>query len=187
MDAPTVMVELERTRVLSTHDVYVFLMDELPFTAAVLRELGESTYEIERRGDVYVLDDRAGLVLEARLIHRDESRWIWTTTGGYSLGLFGTARGRSVIIVRCALEGGTLDTEARVYAKLENALLDRAAKAMRGAVEGMIRDKSQVFVRSARLVAEITARDAAGLARTVDGAPGVDQAVLAEFRRRFVR
>jgi hypothetical protein len=188
MDAPSVMVELERTAVKSRPDIYVYLMDELPFTAGVLRELGESKYEISRdaKGG-YLFDDKAGLILRAELVFRDDRRWIWSTLGTYSLGIFGTARGRSVIIVRYENDGGALLTEARVYAKLEDKLLDSAAKALKGAVEKIIRDKSFVFIKAAKLVAEIAARDASGLVDTVRGSAHVDAAELEEFRRRFVR
>jgi hypothetical protein len=89
--------------------------------------------------------------------------------------------------VRYGEEEGTLLTEARVYAKLEDKLLESAAKALKGAVEKVIRDKSFVFIKAARLVSEIAARDAAGLADTVRGSTYVDTATLEEFRRRFAR
>ncbi len=187
MDAPTCMVELERTPVRSRPEVYVFLMDELPFTAGVLRELGESKYEISRDGKGgYLFNDHAGLTLRAELLRRDEGRWVWYTHGAYSLGILGSAVGRSVIVVRTAEVEGVLQTEARVYAKVESKLLESAAKAMRGLVEGVIRDKSFVFIKAARTVAELTARDAGRLYTTVRGSPHVDADVLEEFRKRFV-
>ncbi len=187
MDQATVMVELERTPVASRPEVYIFLMHELPFTAGVLRELGLSKYRITRdEAGQYHFDDTVGLTLDADLVREEERRWIWYTRGVYDMGLF-SAVGRSVIIVRYAPDGETLLTEARVYAKVDSKFLEGAAKALRGVVEKIIRDKSFVFVTAARSVAEMTARDAEGLYKNLRGSAYVDAATLEEFRRKFVR
>ncbi|MBI2930430.1 MAG: hypothetical protein HYY16_02160 [Planctomycetes bacterium] len=188
MDDPTCEVEFEPALVRSRPDVYRFLMNELPFAAGVLRELGESKYEISRDGrGVYRFDDHEGLTLRAELLRQEEQRWIWYTTGTYGLGLLGAVDGRSVVIVRCEERGSLLRTEARVYAKVDGVVLERAAKAAGTMLEGIIREKSSAFVKAARLVSEITARNAEELYTTVRGSAHVDAETLEEYRRRFVR
>lgn len=187
MDAPTCMVELERTAVRSTPGVYLFLLEELPFASSVLRELGQATYQVTRDGQgAYILQDGAGLKIRAELILREDCRWIYYTYGYYDLGLV-RAYGRSIIIVRYEPDGEFLQTEARVYAKVENGLLEAGALALRPGVENMIREKSFVFVRAAQKVAEMTANNARSLHEAVAGSAQVDPSLLEEFRRRFVR
>lgn len=183
---PTVMVELERTPVESRPEVYAFLLEELPFAADVCRELGQANYVITRdeKGG-FVLDDGEGLRLRAELVRREDRRWIYYTYGNYALGLFRVV-GRSVIIVRFESDENILRTEARVYAKVENKVLEAGALAMGDAVTETIRRKSFVFVSAARTVAEMAARDPRALVEAVGGSRHVDPATLAEFRRRFV-
>lgn len=186
LEDPTCMVELERTAVKSRPEVYAFLLEDLPFAAGVLRALGQAEYVITRDGQGgYVLNDQAGVKVRAEPLSREERRWVYYTYGYYDIGLF-RVYGRSVIIVLCEPRGAELLTEARVYAKIENKMLEAGALAMRDSVEQSLQQKAFVFVRAARLVAELAARDPQGLHDSVFGSKDVDPASLEEFRRRFV-
>ncbi len=200
VDAPTAIVDLARTEVNSRLDVYEFLLDELPFTAGVLRELKESKYQIgrpvldetataEQRRDwkrTYLFDDLEGLQLQAEMVYRDARRSIYYTYGRYDLGIV-QMWGRSVIIVVYGMERGALMTEARVFSTVDGKTAAAAAKALSGAVENTVRRKGFAFIAVAQKVAELTASNARLLHDQLKGSSEVDPATLEEYRRLFVR
>jgi hypothetical protein len=200
LDEPTAIVNLERTEVRSRLDVYEFLLDELPFTAGVLRELKESKYLIsrpvidaqatdeERKAwrRTYLFDDQDGLRLQAEMVFRDARRSIYYTYGRYDLGLV-QVWGRSVIVVVYQDESGALMTEARVYTQVEGKSVAAAARILAGALENAVKRKGFAFIKVAQKVAELTASNARVLYDQVKGSTELDAAVTEEYRRRFVR
>lgn len=197
---PTAIVNLERTEVRSRLDVYEFLLDELPFTAGVLRELRESKYLISRPvidaqatdeqrktwRRTYLFDDQDGLRLQAEMVFRDARRSIYYTYGRYDLGLV-QVWGRSVIVVVYQNEAGALMTEARVYTQVEGKSVAAAARILVGALENAVKRKGFAFIKVAQKVAELTASDARVLYDQVKGSAEIDAEVAEEYRRRFVR
>ena len=200
LDDTIATVPLEPTEVRSRIDVYEFLLDELPFTAGVLRELKQSKYRIgrppidasatsEERAAwrrKYLFDDEEGLRLQAEMVYRDARRSIYYTYGRYDLGIV-QVWGRSVVIVVYQFVNGLLMTEARVYSQIEGKSVVAAAKMLSGAVEAAVRRKGFAFIHVAKIVAELTAKDPGTLYREVVGSEEVEPAALEEYKRRFVK
>ncbi|MBI4566740.1 MAG: hypothetical protein HY716_18850 [Planctomycetes bacterium] len=191
LDEPSAVVDLPLTRVESRPDIYEFLLEELPFTAGVLRELGRATYRIRREArpegepETIVFDDGEGIEVRAELVLRERTRWIYVTDGRYDLGLF-SVWSRGVVIVVYEARDGALWTRARVYARLKGKVFELGALVL-GLLESTIRSKALVFVDAAREVAELTAADPERLYRNVKGSREVDAGVLEEYRRRFLK
>jgi hypothetical protein len=199
LDNTLATVPLEPTEVKSRIDIYEFLLDELPFTAGVLRELKKSVYRIWRKPidekatdeersawrRSYLFDDEEGLRLQAEMVYRDERRSIYYTYGRYDLGIV-QVWGRSVIVVVYERVKGALMTEARVYSQVEGKSIVAAAKMLSGALESAVRRKGFAFIHVAKLVAELTAEDPDLLYREVAGSKEVEAEALEEYRRRFV-
>jgi hypothetical protein len=197
LEAPTAMVPLARTEVRSRLEVYEFLLDELPFTAGVLRELKRAKYLIVRSPSkegmteaewrrTYLFDDKEGLQLRAQMVHRDARRSIYYTYGRYDLGII-TVSGWSVIITVYEREGGALMTEARVYTLVEGAGVEKVARALKGALEATVRKKAFVFIDAAKAVAEMAAERPGELYNSVLGSDEVEEGTLEEFRGRFLK
>lgn len=194
VDAEPLEILFERTHVRSRPEVYEYLLDELPFAAGMLRALGKAKYRVfrdtvppdageeerERIRHTYYLDDREGMELAAELVYRDGRKWVFYLWGKYSF-LF-EIQGRSVVVVTAEPEGEGLATQARVF--VESGPI---VSLVPGLVEGVVREKSKVFVEAARRVAEAAAEDPDGLMRNVRGSSEVDEQILQQFEERFLK
>lgn len=200
MDDVTVEVPVERTAVSSKMDVYDFLLEELPFTSDVVREMGKGKYEIfrdlkkpEKESELdawrhtYYLDDKDGLKLRAELIRKEEKRRIYYTYGSYDLDPLPPVWGRSVIIVTWEEKDGKLVTDGRVYAQIDSSFYKALSGMFKDTIEGVVKDKSLLFIVAARYVSELLAEDPKKLYNQVKDAKQVDQEVLEELRKRFMK
>lgn len=200
MDDVTVAVPLETVAVATRPELYDFLLEELPFTADVCRELGRSKYEVfrdprkpekeeEREAwrRTYYMDDKDGLKVKVELVLAERCRRIYYTYGSYDLGILPAIWGRSVIFVLWEEKDGRLVTESKVFAQVDGSFYKAVSEVLKGTVREVLKEKSAVFVKSARWVSEAAAENPRKLHEQVFGAKGVDQNALEEFRRRFVK
>ncbi len=109
------------------------------------------------------------------------------TSGIFHMGILPPLEGSTVIVMRMVPEGPLVRTDAMVYVRVETPFYVGLAKGLRGVVEDKVRERSGVFIQAARWVAEEAAKRPEWLVLQVDGSDKVDQAVLAEFRKRFLR
>jgi len=185
------VVPLEASAVKSRLDVYDFLLDEMPFTGGVVRELNRGNWDIFRdrekpdRNVFYVLDPD-GISLRFELVLREATRRIYVSKGHFQMGLFGTLVGSTVVVLRTVPRDGVVETDAVVYVRVENVAAASLAKGFRPILESKVRDKSGYFIRAAKWVAEETAVRPDWIHLQVNGSRHVDAAVLEEYRKRFV-
>jgi hypothetical protein len=186
-DAPTAMVELPETRVVTRPEIFDFLMGDLIFTAAVLRVQGRAKYKMWRdEGDppgLVRFDDTTGVRQIIQLMRREPGRWVFYSKGTIDVGLF-TVYGGSAFIVLHEEREGALWTQARVYAKVEGVVLEQGARLL-GLVESVIRRKGFIFIEAAASVAEMAAAEPEKILQDVEGSAEVDPKTVEEFRRRF--
>lgn len=185
-------VPLDPAIVQSRAEIYDFLLAEMPFTGGVVRELGRGSWEIFRdpeRPDpgVFYVIDPAGMRLRFELILKEETRRIYVTRGIFSMGILPAVRGRTLVVLRAVPEADGLRTDATVYIKVDSGLYSGLSKAARGLLASVVKDRSAYFIRAAQWVAEEAARRPEWLFTQVNGSAKVDQAVLVEFRNRFLK
>jgi hypothetical protein len=185
------VVPLEASDVKSRLDVYDFLLDEMPFTGGVVRELNQGKWDIFRDPEkpdpkVFYVIDPEGIRLRFELVLKEETRRVYVSKGVFQMGLFGTLTGSTVVVLRTVPRDGTVRTDAVVYVRVENATASSLAKGFRAILEEKVRDKSGYFIRAAKWVAEETARRPEWIHLQVNGSRHVDAAVLEEYRKRFV-
>lgn len=186
-DLPTAMVELPLTKVETRTELFEFLLNDLVFTAGVLRAQKRAHYKLWRDfgdppGQVR-FDDTAGICLVAELLKREPGRWVYFSKGTFDFGIF-SVTGSTVIIVIHEEREGALWTHARVYAKVEGIVLEQSARFL-GLVENAIRKRAFVFIEASCAVAEMAAKDPGQMLRDIEGSPEIDAAALEEFRRRI--
>lgn len=184
-----VAVPLEAEEVKSRLEIYHFLLDEMPFTGGVVRELGRGKWQIKRDPEdaaAFTVSDPGGYRLRFELVRKDAERRFYVTKGVFHMGMLPPLEGSTVIAVRMRPDGAVIRTDAMVYVRVETPFYAQLAKGLKGVVEDKVRDRSSVFIRAARWVAEEAASRPAWLVEQVDGSHEVDQEVLAEFRKRFL-
>ena len=184
------VVPLETEEVRSRLEIYDFLLDEMPFTGGVVRELGRGKWLISREpGDAgnFTVADPAGYRLRFELVRKEPTRRVYVTAGIFHMGILPPLEGSTVIVMRMLPEGPLVRTDATVYVRVETPFYAGLAKGLRGVVEDKVRERSGVLIQAARWVAEEAAKRPEWLVMQVDGSDKVDQAVLAEFRKRFLR
>lgn len=185
-----VAVPLEVEEVKSRLEIYHFLLDEMPFTGGVVRELGRGKWQIKRDPQdpsAFTVSDPAGYRIRFEPVLKEPNRRAYVTKGLFQMGMFPTLEGDSLVVMRMRPERGVIKTDAMVYVRVVTPFYAQLAKGMKGMVEDKVRDRSAVFVRSAKWVAEEAAARPDWLVEQVDGSREVDQEVLAEFRKRFLR
>jgi len=195
----TVEVTLDRAEVRSRSEVYDFLLEELPFTSGACRELGRAKYEVFRDPEdpeteeereawrrTYYLNDHEGLRVKVELVLAEPNRRVFYTWGSYDLAVLPRIWGRSVIVVVWEEKEDALVTEARIFAQVHSTGYRAISGLMKGVVADTVRDKSAVFIRAARWVAEEVAKDPEKLYTEVNGSRHLDKVDLERFRKRFV-
>jgi hypothetical protein len=184
------VVPLEAAVVKSRLEIYDFLLDEMPFTGGVVRELGRGKWEITRDPKdpaAFTVFDPEGFRMRFDLIRKEEQRRFYVTKGVFQMGLLPPLEGSTLIVMRMVPAGAVIKTDAVVYVRVETPFYAQLAKGVRSLLEDKVREKSEFFIRAARWVAEEAAQRPDWLVMQVDGSREVDQGVLQEFRKRFLR
>ena len=184
------VVPLEPAEVKSRVDLYHFLLDEMPFTGGIVRELGRGKWQITRDAKeptAFLVVDPEGYRLRFELIRKEEHRRIYVTRGVFNMGILPALEGSTLIIMRMMPDGGVVKTDAVVYVRVETPFYAQLAKGARSLLEDRVRERSGVFIKAARWVSEEAVARPDWLVMQVDGSLEVDQAVLQEFRKRFLR
>lgn len=184
-------VDLEAEDVRSRPEIYDFLLSEMPFTAGILRELNRGTWDIRRdpdkpERDVFTVVEPGSMRLRFELVLKEETRRFYVCHGRYAMGLFPDLEGRTLVVLRAVPQGESVRTDAVVYVRVDTPFYATMAKGLRSMVENVVRDKSAVFIRAARWVAEEAARRPQWLYTQVKESAQVDQAILEDFHRRFL-
>ena len=184
------VVPLEPAEVKSRLEIYHFLLDEMPFTGGVVRELGRGKWQIVRDPEdatAFTVLDPEGYQLRFELIRREETRRFYVTSGSFLMGILPVLKGATLIVMRMVPENGVIHTDAVVYVRVETPFYAQLAKGVRSLVEDKVRERAGFFIKAARWVAEEAAQRPDWLVMQVDGSREVDQEVLREFRKRFLR
>lgn len=184
------VVPLEEALIKSRLEIYQFLLDEMPFTAGVVRELGRGKWKISRDPvdpDTFNVVDPEGYRLRFELVLKEPGRRFYVTQGIFQMGILPALEGSTVIAMRMRPEGSVIRTDAVVYVRVETGLYASLAKGARSLLEAKVRERAGFFIQAARWVAEEAAARPTWLAMQVDGSREVDQAMLEIFRNRFLK
>jgi len=184
------VVPLEAADVKSRLEIYDFLLDRMPFTGGVVRELGRGKWEITRDlhdPAAFTVVDPEGFRMRFDLSLKEAHRRFYVTTGVFQMGLLPVLEGSTLIVMQMVPSGTVIKTDAVVYVRVETPLYAQLAKTLRSMLEDRVRERSEFFIRAARWVAEEAAQRPEWLVMQVDGSREVDQAILQEFRKRFLR
>ena len=184
------VVPLEAAEGKSRLEIYHFLLDEMPFTGGVVRELGRGKWEITRDPkdpSAFLVVDPEGFRMRFELLRKEAHRRFYVTKGVFQMGILPLLEGSTLIVMTMVPERGVIHTGAVVYVRVETPFYAQLAKGVRSMLEDKVRERAGFFIKAARWVAEEAAQRPDWLVMQVDGSLEVDQAVLQEFRKRFLR
>ena len=184
------VVPLEAAEVKSRLEIYHFLLDEMPFTGGVVRELGRGKWEITRDPkdpSAFLVVDPEGFRMRFELLRKEAQRRFYVTKGVFQMGILPLLEGSTLIVMTMVPDRGVIHTGAVVYVRVETPFYAQLAKGVRSMLEDKVRERAGFFIKAARWVAEEAAQRPDWLVTQVDGSLEVDQAVLQEFRKRFLR
>jgi hypothetical protein len=184
------VVPLEAAEVKSRLEIYHFLLDEMPFTGGVVRELGRGKWEITRDPKdpaAFFVVDPEGFRMRFELIRKEAERRFYVTRGVFQMGILPVLEGSTLIVMTMVPGRGAIRTGAVVYVRVETPLYAQMAKGVRSLLEEKVRERAGFFIKAARWVAEEAAERPDWLVMQVDGSLQVDQEILKEFRKKFLR
>jgi len=184
------VVPLEAAEVKSRLEIYHFLLDEMPFTGGVVRELGRGKWQITRDPKdptAFTVFDPEGFRMRFDLVRKEAQRRFYVTKGVFQMGILPVLEGSTLIVMTMVPERGAIQTNAVVYVRVETPFYAQLAKGVRSMMEDRVRERAGFFIKAARWVAEEAAARPDWLVMQVDGSREVDQEVLQEFRKRFLR
>jgi hypothetical protein len=186
------LVPLEGSEVRSRPEVFDFLLDEMPFTGALVSAMGRGRWRIFRdpeRPDprVFHVHDPEGYRLRFELLLKEPGRRIYATSGSFDMGLFPALQGATLIVMRHEPTGAGVRTSAVVHVRVETPFYAELAKGLRPQVEAKVRERSGGFIQAARWVAEEAALRPAALLESARGVAGLDPSILDAFERRLLR
>jgi hypothetical protein len=182
------VVPLEGSTVRSRLEVYDFLLDEMPFTGAVVKALGKGNWTIfaDAEAGAFHVHDPGGYRLRFLRLLKEPTRRLYATTGDFDMGILPALRGSTLILMRHeAVEGGVA-TRAVVHVRVDTPFYAGLAKGVRPMLEAKVRERAGGFIQAARWVSEEAAQRPRELLEAVVGKPGVDPVLLESFSRKIL-
>jgi hypothetical protein len=182
------VVPLEGSIVRSRLEVYDFLLDEMPFTGALVKALGKGHWTIfgDAEPGAFHVHDPGGYRLRFERLLKEPTRRLYATTGDFDMGLLPSMRGSTLILMRHeAVEGGVA-TRAVVHVRVDTPFYAGLAKGLRPMVEAKVRERAGGFIQAARWVSEEAAQRPRELLEAAAGRPGVDPVLLGAFSRKIL-
>src|SRR5260221_12156812 len=115
-------VPIEAEEVKSRLEIYDFLLDEMPFTGGVVRELGRGKWAITRDPKdptAFTVADPEGYRIRFELLRKEPTRRLYVTQGVFQMGILPSLEGSSLIVLRTTKTNGVIHTDAMIYVRVE--------------------------------------------------------------------
>jgi hypothetical protein len=174
--------ELKKPRVKSTVSVYDFLLDRLPLTAALVRELNLASYLITQKAPgVFMVDDQAGIKVIVHQVWKGHGKRIYYTTGKYVAPIIPTVRGRGVIIQLYRQRDGYMDNRALLFFSIDSKFYQALTALFKPIVRSVMLEKSTLFIIAATEIAERICRNPERVYRLLKKIKGVTGQDVRDF------
>jgi len=171
----------------STSRTFNFLLDHMPLTTAIMRELGLEKYEITRRDDGTMMsDDKDGVVGTFEPVFVSDKRRILYGDGMFSAGLLGDIRGESVVVIDYVEDDSEVKCETAVFVRVHGFLAPfvRLASPI---IRGMVSRKSASMLTASMTLSEQLTTDPGRVYERICNSEQITPDDLRAFRKEFVR
>lgn len=167
-----------------------FLLSEPLFTASVLREMRwddavVTLAELDGRR-VYTIADPGHPTLILEQVSKQPGQWRYLAQGALHGGALSGAKSSALLEIKTEPQAERTKVDATAHVSVRTESAAAWARVKRGLVDVQVREGLGYFALAAGRLAERAARDPGWLHAQLVDARRVDQAVLEEFRKRFV-
>jgi len=187
VDSYTFYRRIEQKRFNGTASAFNFLLDRMPMTAAMMREMGLEKYVISIREDgVMMCDDKEGVVGTLEPMYCAPNKRIFYGDGTFSTGVVGRIRGESVVVLEYAQEQpNVVCNTITVYIRVHSFFspLMRLASPI---VRSMVSRKTTALLNASMKLSEQLVTDPEGVYREICDCRDITPEQLGEFRRIFI-
>jgi len=170
----------------TTSRTFNFLLDHMPLTTAIMRELDLEKYVITVREDGTMMsDDNDGVVGTFEPVFCTKSRRVLYGDGTFSAGLLGDIRGESVVVIDYVEDGPAVKCATAVYVKVHGffAPFVRLASPI---IRGMVSRKSASILTASMALSEKLTTDPDSVYEKIRKSDQITPEDMVEFRKEFV-
>ena len=188
VDHHTFQHTLKDSKFASSSETFNYLLDRMPFTVSVMRELGLSKYVITTRPDgVMWCDDNDGVVGTFEPVYTTDTKRVFYGDGKFDAPLVGKIRGESVIVMDYVQdEPGTIRNTVTIFLRV-HSFLAPIMKLAAPIVKGMVTRKSASMLGAATTLAARLSTDPKSVYDQICKSDSITEAELADFRKAFLK
>ncbi len=171
-------------RIPTRMEVYDRLLDHLPLSSDLSRDLGLGEYSIVLQDGVAQVDDGHGATAVLEELYRAPGHRIFAGAGCFSLPVLPDVTGRGVVEVRYEMDGEVLVSHARLSFQIDGRVYATLTRLSMPVVEDMVDERLLSFVNCANVLSEKIAHDALGLCMQIRD-PGTAEQFRTVFREEM--
>ena len=188
LDHCTFKHTLKEKRFNSTSKVFNYLLDRMPLTTAMMRELGLANYTVSTRPDgVMMCDDHEGVVGTLEPVYTTSEKRIIYGDGSFDAPVIGKMRGESVVVLDYVEEEpGVICNTVTVYVRV-HSFLAPLMKLASPVVRGMVTRKSAILLNASMTLSEQLTTDPGSVYERICNSEQITPDDLRAFRKEFVR
>ena len=187
LDHCTFQHTLKDTRFISTPGTFNYLLDRMPFTTTVMRELKLAKYVVTTRPDgVMWCDDNDGMVGTFEPVYCTDAKRVFYGNGTFDAPILGKIRGESVIVLDYVQdEPGTIRNTVTIFLRV-HSFFAPIMKLAAPIVKGMVTRKSASLLGACTKLAEQLSTDPQSLYDQIRTSESITEDEQADFRKAFL-
>ncbi|HUW34787.1 MAG TPA: hypothetical protein VM223_24525 [Planctomycetota bacterium] len=187
LDHCTFKHTLKEKRFNSTSKVFNYLLDRMPLTTAMMRELGLANYTVSTRPDgVMMCDDHEGVVGTLEPVYTTPEKRIIYGDGSFDAPVIGKMRGESVVVLDYVEEEpGVICNTVTVYVRV-HSFLAPLMKLASPVVRGMVTRKSATLLNASMTLSERLWKEPGTVLDEIDECEDITPADKEGLRKTFV-
>jgi len=187
LDHCTFRHTLKEKRFNSTGKVFNYMLDRMPLTTAIMRDLGLANYTVTTRPDgVMMCDDNEGVVGTLEPVYTTPERRIIYGDGSFDAPVIGKMRGESVVVLDYVEEEpGLISNTVTVYVRV-HSFLAPVMKLAAPAVRGMVSRKSATLLNASMTLSERLWKEPDVVLNEIRDSEDISPAEMEGMRKEFV-
>jgi len=187
LDHCTFRHTLKEKRFNSTGKVFNYMLDRMPLTTAMMRELSLANYTVTTGADgVMMCDDHEGVVGTLEPVYTTPEKRVIYGDGSFDAPVIGKMRGESVIVLDYVEEQpGVISNTVTVYVRV-HSFLAPVMKLASPVVRGMVTRKSAILLNASMTLSERLWKEPGTVLDEIRDSEDITPAEMEGLRKEFV-